>query len=187
VITSDIKEGIKSGMYWILLGIPFIIVIGSMMHFVYDWSGNLTIVGIFAPVNESIWEHLKMTFWPTLFWWLLGYLLLHKTSRIATCQWFFACSISLIVCPLVIVSFYYSYTGAFGIHSLILDIFSMILGVIIAQFLALHIYRYINSSFLYCMIAFATIFILMIAFIYFTFSPPQIPLFLDSSTGSYGM
>lgn len=50
------KDPAKS---WILLGIAVISIIGSLMHFVYDWSGKAIIVGIIAPTNESIWEHLK--------------------------------------------------------------------------------------------------------------------------------
>jgi hypothetical protein len=34
---------------WVLCGIPVIFIVGSLMHFVYDWSGKVFIVGIFAP------------------------------------------------------------------------------------------------------------------------------------------
>jgi hypothetical protein len=43
------------------------------MHFAYDWSGQLTIVGIFTPVNERIWGHLKLSIYPTFLWWIIGF------------------------------------------------------------------------------------------------------------------
>ena len=63
---------------WILIGIPVIILLAFPLHFIYEWSGNQMVVGIFAPVNESVWEHLKLTYWPMLIWWVAGYLLLNK-------------------------------------------------------------------------------------------------------------
>ena len=157
------------------------------MHFIYEWSGNLTVVGIFAPTNESVWEHLKMTFWPMLIWWFLGYFFYSKSNSISATQWFVSCTVAELVCPLVILSFYYTYTGALGIESLILDIFSLFLGVAAGQGLALHVYNYGKLSYfcLYC--AFAVISFLAISFIIFTFAPPHIPLFKDSLTGKYGI
>ncbi len=63
---------------WILLGIPVLILLGFPMHYIYQWSCNSPIVGAIAPVNESIWEHLKLTFWPMLLWWLAGKFALQK-------------------------------------------------------------------------------------------------------------
>ena len=79
--------------FWILLAIPILFIIGSLMHFVYEWSGESIIVGIFAPTNESIWEHLKMTFWPMLIWWIVGYCLFSK-RRISATQWFVSCVVA---------------------------------------------------------------------------------------------
>jgi hypothetical protein len=82
-------------------------------------------------------------------------------------------------CSLIIVAFYYSYTGAFGIHSTALDIFSYYLGVTLSQLLAMHIYLHarINSFLFYLSALIFTI--LMIAFIAFTFDPPKLPIFKE--------
>ncbi|MCX8131561.1 MAG: DUF6512 family protein [Clostridia bacterium] len=170
----------KAAQNWILLGIPVLSIAGCLMHFVYEWSGNLTAVGIFSPVNESVWEHLKLTFWPMLIWWISGYYLLNKRGKISAAQWFSSCTAAELVCPMVIVSFFYSYTGALGIESLILDIFSLFLGIIAAQSFSLHLYK--NAEFgNYCLyISITTLALLAAAFTIFTFTPPQLPLFMDS-------
>jgi len=172
---------------WILLGVPVLIVIGSLLHFAYDWSGNSTIVGLFAPINESVWEHLKMIFWPTLFWWFLGYFLFFKNTSVDPAKWFVSCTAAVLIGPLVIVTFYYTYTGALGIHSLILDIFSLFLGVAVGQGLALHVYNYAKPSPSCLYWSFTVIIFLVLAFTVFTFIPPHIPLFKDSLTGKYGI
>ncbi len=48
--------------------------LGTLFHFVYDWTGNALVVGLFTPVNESIWEHLKLIFFPILIVTFLEYL-----------------------------------------------------------------------------------------------------------------
>lgn len=178
---------IASAQNWILLGIPILCIASCLMHFVYEWSGNSLIVGIFAPTNESIWEHLKLTFGPILIWWFVGYFILGKYNKISANQWFTSCVVAELVCPLAILSFYYTYTGAFGIESLILDIFLLFLGVAVAQGLAFHVYKYAKLQ-TYCLyINFAILLLLAIAFIVFTFAPPHLPLFKDSLTGKYGI
>jgi hypothetical protein len=182
VITSR-----NAAQHWILVGIPVLFIVGFFMHNIYEWSGNSTIVGIFVPVNESVWEHLKLTLWPMLIWWITGYIILGKNNKISASQWFTSCTIAELVCPLVVLCVYYTYTGAFGIESLILDIFSMFLGIAVAQGLALHLYKYARFG-LYCLyISVAILILLAVTFTVFTFAPPHIPLFKDSVTGKYGI
>lgn len=177
----------SSAKSWILLGIPVLFIVGSLMHFIYEWSGNGIIVGVFSPVNESVWEHLKLTFWPMLLWWSLGYFILNKSNPISPAKWFFSCVTAELICPLVIVSFYYTYTGAFGIESLILDIFSLLLGLTLGQVLALHVYKHAKLGPGYFNIAIAILALMAMTYTMFTFSPPHLPLFKDGPTGKYGI
>ena len=49
---------------WLIIGLLSILA-GSALHFLYDlWPNPLT--AVFAPVNESVWEHLKLLYWPFL-------------------------------------------------------------------------------------------------------------------------
>ena len=49
----------------ILLAFILAAIGGTLLHFVYGWFPN-PITMIFAPVNESIWDHLKLIYWPFL-------------------------------------------------------------------------------------------------------------------------
>ena len=171
---------------WIIIGIPIIFLLGSLMHFAYDWSGQLTIVGIFTPVNESIWEHLKLSVYPTFLWWILYFFSLND-NNISTYRWFTCCVISVIISPIVITSFYYTYTGALGIQSLFLDIFSLFLGLLIAQFTALHIYNRAKINKFHFYLSMLISLLIIICFTIFTFNPPKLPIFIDPITQQYGI
>jgi len=49
-----------------LIGIPVIFLGGSLFHFLYKYGGKKLWMSIISPVNESIWEHLKIAFYPAL-------------------------------------------------------------------------------------------------------------------------
>jgi hypothetical protein len=187
VMGKDYSRSRNLARYWILLGIPVIIVISSIMHFVYEWSGKLVLVGIFAPVNESVWEHLKMAFWPMLLWWFIGYILYHKKSEFSTSKWIISGSMALIATLIIITSFYYAYTGAFGFKSLFLDVFSLLLSVVASQILAAHVYRFAKQDGFRKYLALFAVLLLIVAFTLFTFITPHYPIFKDSLTGKYGI
>ena len=37
---------------------------GTILHFLYDWTGGSILAAPFSGVNESTWEHMKLLFWP---------------------------------------------------------------------------------------------------------------------------
>jgi hypothetical protein len=51
-----------------IVGTVFIIFLGSALHFTYALSGNQPFIGFFSAVDEAVWEHLKLAFWPSLFY-----------------------------------------------------------------------------------------------------------------------
>lgn len=48
-----------------LIAYVLIVAGGFLFHFLYDLSPNL-IFAVLSPVQESVWEHLKILFWPML-------------------------------------------------------------------------------------------------------------------------
>lgn len=48
---------------------------GVLGHFVYEWSGGAFILGLFFPINESVWEHLKLLFFPSVLYFAAEYAL----------------------------------------------------------------------------------------------------------------
>ena len=58
----------RAAIAWEALGFFFILGMGALLHVVYVWSGNSPFVAPFAAVNESVWEQLKLAFWPAALW-----------------------------------------------------------------------------------------------------------------------
>ena len=48
-----------------------------VFHFIYDWL-PCTLTEIFFPVNESIWEHMKLLFSAVCFYGIIDYVILNK-------------------------------------------------------------------------------------------------------------
>ncbi|NFO57274.1 hypothetical protein FDB39_10280 [Clostridium botulinum] len=169
---------------YFLLSIPFIVLLATLFHYTYKLSNNSLLVGIFTPINESIWEHLKLATYPTIIWYAMSNIIF-KNIILDWKKWFYTCTISMIIASIIIVVFYYTYTGALGIHSLVLDIFSLVLGVSIGQYIGFKAYANydLSNNYLYSGLFFITIFL----FTLFTFVQPKIPLFIDSTTGKYGI
>lgn len=44
----------------------FAFVSAFILHELYKWTGGNRVVGLFVPVNESVWEHLKLAFYPVV-------------------------------------------------------------------------------------------------------------------------
>ena len=54
----------KKITYWQTVCFLFLSVVGTLLHFLFDWSGGSWAAALIAPVNESIWEHLKLLVFP---------------------------------------------------------------------------------------------------------------------------
>lgn len=166
----------------IILGI-----VASISHFAYDLSGKNLIVGLFNPVNESVWEHLKFMFFPFLLWWIAVYLIKNKKCDIPLKTWIVSAAVSLVAAPLSVVLLFYSYTGALGIESVIVDILLVFVCYFIALSVASHFLEYSETSKGAVIVSIIIIAIIFIAFIVFTFNPPQLPIFFDTVTKTYGI
>jgi hypothetical protein len=168
---------------YILLGIPALPLAATLFHFIYSLTGKLFIVGLFAPVNESVFEHMKMVTLPILLWWSLFYLF--RKNSLNADVWFGAALSTMVVAVITIPLLYYFYTGAFGTESVVVDIIILFIAVALGQLMGLHFYRYrsgINAG-----IAFIIMLAIIIVFAVLTIIPPELPFFEDSKTGSYGM
>ena len=110
-------------------GAGFVILIGSALHFAFEWSGNFEPLAIFAAVNESIWEHLKLAFWPGVFWALIQLAMLTNVrNKILPVK-----GISFLITSVLIVTIFLSYTAILQRNYLVLDIGTFVLAVVVGS------------------------------------------------------
>lgn len=168
---------------YILIGIPVLFLIGGLFHFLYSLSGEQFIVGLFAPVNESVFEHTKMVTLPVLLWWGLFYLF--RKDDLNADAWFTAALLSMIIAIISIPMMYYFYTEAFNIESLVVDVLILLLAVGLGQLVGLYYYRH-GEGIDYRM-ALALMIAIIVLYAVLTVKTPKLPLFQDSIDGSYGI
>ncbi len=170
---------------WILLGIPVLFFVGTLFHFLYDLSGQSQMIGAISPVNESVWEHCKMVVVPMIAWWCLYYIFSCKAEESDADKWFAGALGALITAVISIPLCYYFYTQAFGVELLAVDIFILLFALFLGQCIGLHSYKY--SKCISTAISITIIVLVALIFIFFTFYPPHLPIFMDSTNGSYGI
>ncbi|MBQ9135627.1 MAG: hypothetical protein IJX66_05985 [Lachnospiraceae bacterium] len=155
-----------------IIGFLFTAALGTLSHFLYDLSGQNIIVGLFTPINESIWEHIKLLFFPMLLFTLFAvYHYGKQNPRLAP-----ALLWGILFGSLLIPMLYYTYTGAFGIHLSAIDItiyYVCALTAFLSAYLSLNNCTIPNNIFIPRLLVLA----LFAAFIFFTFVPPPLPLF----------
>ena len=173
----------KSVLVHELIGMVFIIILGSILHFTFEWSGNQPIVGVFSAVNESVWEHLKLAFWPALLFMLIEYALLRKAAN----NFAFAKTISVYVMVIIIPIVFYSYTAITGKSIFVIDISTFIVAVIIGQISSYKLLTYKKLPENLNRVSLIALILLGLAFVLFTFYPPQLTIFRDPITGKYGI
>ena len=156
-----------------IFSVLFTWILGTILHFTYDWSNQNAIVGAFSAINESTWEHLKLLFFPMLITTIIGYFYLKPKEEYKN----FLCAktIGILSALAFVVVFFYTYTGIIGTNFAILDIGSFFVGGFFGEYMAYKLTNKING----CKNGFAILIliILFICFIVFTYNAPQIGLF----------
>ncbi len=169
------NKKIKQEEKYILWGIIAIFTMGFLMHGIYDWSNNFILVGLFAPVNESIFEHMKLVPVPLLLWWGIYFV---RNKTINDDLWLSCTLISLVISMISIPFLYYFYTGAFGVHVMIIDILILLVSLAFGELLALHYYRHGKALPLYLSLSLIIIIFILCAVL--TLYPPNFPLFISN-------
>lgn len=165
---------------WVIAAI-IISILGSALHFAFELSGNLSLVGTIAAVNESVWEHMKLAYWPML----LVLALLSRRYGYKACEISFPLAVAITSTLLSIPLMYYLVTCGLGIHSVILDIILFIIAIVLGVYVFTRLLNRDKKNL--CLLGWIIILLWGIAFIVFTFAPPHLPIFYDNSQQLYGI
>ncbi len=160
----------------IIIDILIVSALGTLLHFVYDWSGQNNVVAIFSSVNESTWEHLKLLFWPVFLLTAVEFFLFKRQG-----SGFWASRlVGLLLGMLTIVTLYYTITGIIGRNIAPINITIFYIGVIITFLISAILQK--NGCFkqqFSGIIAFALFLLLAYLFAVWSFNPPAIGIFAD--------
>lgn len=166
-----------------LAGFLFVSVAGTFLHFLYDLTGKNLAAGLISAVNESIWEHMKLIFYPMVLVSLVEYRLTKGERSLIRCSTLAGILLALVLIPVL----YYTYTGILGVSADWFNVTIFFLAAGAAYWLE---YR-IESGNCCCRVSFKVWMLILLliaaAFTAATFCPPRIPLFRDPLSGTWGI
>ncbi len=172
----------KTIPYWQMGGFIFTAVVGTLLHFLFDWTGENMIVALFSAVNESIWEHLKLLFYPMVAVGIMEYFFWGKNVDSYWCIKLMGILIGLVLIPVV----YYTYTGILGVKVDWLNVTIFFLAAVVVYWAETKLFQRCYTCRISSKLAVGLICLIGVAFTVLTFFPPRIPFFQDPMTGTYG-
>jgi len=157
-----------------IIGLVFSMIIGTIGHFLYDWSNRNVLFGFLFAKNESTWEHIKLGVTPIMLWTIIELL----TSNL-NCL-LFAKFISIIVFMLLLLVFYYTYKYIFKKNNMFYDIALFYVCLAISFVVSIVIIKSISCNFLLSIIGFIGFSSIIYLYIKFNKKTPELIIFKES-------
>ena len=154
---------------------------GTLLHFLYDLSRQSVAAAPVSAVNESTWEHMKLLFVP-LFLFTCIQSRFFKNHPSFWCAKLIGIVVGLVAIPVI----FYTYNGAFGPSPDWFNITIYFIAAAIAFLLEYHLLSR-NNPCRHSSLCASLLVLIGILFIVWTFSPPDLPLFVDPLTGTVGI
>ncbi len=167
---------------WQLLGFAITSLGGTLLHFLYEWLGESVWIAPFSGVNESTWEHMKLLFWP-MFLYAVVQSFFFREREDFWCVKLRGILLGSALIPII----FYTYNGVIGESP---DWINIAVFFVSAATAYIYETRLFNADKSYCRsqkFAFAVLSIIALLFVVFTFATPEIGIFKDPLTGTYGI
>ena len=167
---------------WQFFGFAVTALSGTLLHFLYDWLGEAVWIAPFSGVNESTWEHMKLLFWP-MFIFAIVQSFFFREREDFWCIKLKGIALGLSLVP----ALFYLYNGIIGKSP---DWINITIFFISAAVAFIYETRLLNKQALPCKnsrLALGVLIALALCFIIFTFRTPEIGIFKDPLTGTYGI
>ena len=172
----------QSISYWQVAGFLFTSILGTFLHFLFDLSERSVIAAIFSAVNESIWEHMKLIYYPMFLFSMIEYRFWGKNHKQFGCVKLIGILLGLALIPVL----YYTYTGISGVSVDWLNITIFFLSAGFAFWVENKLFQKENGCCLSSRASFILICMIGVVFTLLTFYTPEIPFFKDPVSKSYG-
>ncbi len=168
---------------WESSGAVIIFLLGSFIHFGYELTNKINLFTVFFAVNESVWEHAKLTFWAPIIYGIIEYFFIGQFFH----NFLTAKTISALITTIAMIALFYTYRGITERHSLVADLIiyeiSIIIGLVVSYKMSLMspLLAFANKISIFVIIFFIFIFYI------FSYKPPKAPVFKCGATGKYGI
>lgn len=160
-----------------------IFIISFISHFIFELYPNI-LVSIFFPVNESIWEHMKILFTSILIYSIIDKIIIDKHS-LSYNNFYLQVFITAIISIPTYLIIYLPLYHIIG-ENLIISILILIIVYIIVEIISYKILTHKKINIPNYIITILIIFTYII-FTYLTYNPPKNYIFYDKNNDTYGI
>lgn len=166
-----------------IIGVFISFIIAVILHFIYGIFPN-TFFSIIAPVNESIWEHMKLIVSSSLIFSIFEYFI-YKKKDIPYNNFILSYGVSCVLGIIVYLLIYIPLNDIFG-HKAYIAISLLFIILIFVQYVSYYI---MNKKEMWhsCDMGILLIIIIYFLFGYLTYHPPKINLFYDYIHKGFGI
>lgn len=168
---------LKKWSILLLFGLSF------LTHFLYEWFPN-NLFAIFFPVNESIWEHMKMLYTTIILYGGIEYFILRKLN-LSVHNYLFSVFVSAICSiPIYLILFLPFYQK--GFHQMIFYFIIMLITYAICSCISYYIMTRKQMKYQsYISVGFIIFGFIILG--YLTYHPLKNSLFFDPQEEKYGL
>ena len=167
-----------------VVGIIVIFALTVLYHFLYEWFPN-PVFSVLFPVNESIWEHMKLLYSGILTWGIVEYFIL-KRKNIKFTNYFSSLFLTMITSIIVYLILY------LPLYSLFKENMFISIGLLIIVIILMEIFNYYlisrkeENKFL-DKVSIILIILGYVVFLSLTYDPPRNYIFYDTTENKYGI
>ena len=174
-------DSVISFSLWMIVPLGLL---GSVLHFLFDWTKHNRFIAFFSAVNESYWEHIKIAIWPVF----LLQIVLFSLGGYQIASFVPAATIALYSIPVSMVGLVFLYKSVTKHNILWLDISIFFVCIAIAQSIFVLLLGQLAPTSGTVVMSSLFLLGLIVAFLLFTFRPPREPdVFLDPIKKDYGL
>ena len=168
-------------MLFLVISVITISIIGTLAHFLYDLTNHNKFIGIFAAVNESTWEHIKIALTPTLLWGLIDGFIYGENPN-----YFFAKTLSLITIIILMPLLFYGHKLVARKDYFVFDIISFYIVIIASQAVFYWLLQLSSMGFIVYYLSCVGLFVVFGGYMVLTLLPLKNFMFKDPLTNKYG-
>jgi len=167
---------------WQLFGYAVTSVGGTLLHYLYEWTGEAVWSAPFSGVNESTWEHMKLLFFP-MFIYAVVQSFFFRDREDFWCVKLRGILLGLSLIPVI----FYTYNGVIGPSPDYINIAIFFVSSAIAFIFETRLFKRENTVCRHPRLALGALCLIALLFAIFTFATPEIGIFKDPITGAYGI
>ena len=167
---------------WQFVGFAVTSLLGTLLHFLYDWLGEAIWIAPFSGVNESTWEHMKLLFWP-MFIYAIVQNFFFRDQKNFWCIKLKGTLLGLTLIPVI----FYTYNGVIGKSPDWINIAIFFISAAISYVFEARKFKKKDTACKRPKIAIFLLCAIGVLFVVFTFKAPEIGIFKDPLTNTYGI